>query len=77
MVVQDKVNIQGSNINQKPNSAASVMLCTDATFVKKNSCLVAGIVLFDTVGMHLLNFRILESYPSKDIAPDLSHIISR
>ena len=45
----------------------SVMLCTKATFVKKNSCLVARIVLFDTVGMHLLTFRIFEPYPSKDI----------
>ena len=45
----------------------SVMLCTGATFVKKNSCLVARIVSFDTVGLHLLTFRILEPYPSKDI----------
>ena len=27
----------------------SLMLCTGATFVKKNSCLVARIVSFDTV----------------------------
>ena len=45
----------------------SVMLCTGATFVKKNSCLVAGIVSFDTVGLHLLTFCILEPHPSKDI----------
>ena len=45
----------------------SVMLCTEATFVKKGSCLVARIVSFDAVGLHLLTFRILESYPSKDI----------
>ena len=31
----------GHRINQKPNSAMSVMLCTGTTFVKKNSCLVA------------------------------------
>ena len=49
-----------------------VMLCTGATFVKKNSCLVARIVSFDTVGLHLLTFRILESYSSKDIELDLS-----
>ena len=67
MVVQDEINIQGSSINQKPSSAMSVMLCTGATFVKKNSCLVARIVSFDTVGLHLLTFRILEPYPSKDI----------
>ena len=54
----------------------SFVLCTGATFVKKNSCLFARIVLFDTVGLHLLTFRILESYPSKDIALDLSHVIS-
>ena len=46
----------------------SVMLCTEATFVKKNSCLVATIVSFDTVGLHLLlTFHILEPYPSQDI----------
>ena len=55
----------------------SVMLCTaGATFVRKNSCLVTRIVPFDTVGLHLLTFCILEPYPSKDIALDLSHVIS-
>ena len=42
------------------------MLRAEATFVKKNSCLVARIVSFDTLGLHLLTFRILEPYPSKD-----------
>ena len=55
----------------------SVMLCTGATFVRKISCLVARIVRFDTVGLHLLTFRVLEPYPSKDIALDLSHVISQ
>ena len=45
----------------------SVMICTGVTFVKKNSCLASIIVSFDTVGLNLLTFRILESYPSKDI----------
>ena len=45
----------------------SAMLCTGATSVKKSSCLVNRIVSFDTVGLHLFTFRILESYPSKDI----------
>ena len=45
----------------------SVMLCKGATFVKENSWLVARIVSSDTVGLHLLTFRILEPYPSKDI----------
>ena len=53
-----------------------VMLCTGATFVKKKSCLVARRVSFDTVGQHLLNFHILQPYRSKDIALDLSHVIS-
>ena len=53
----------------------SVVLCTGAIFVKKNSCLVARIVLFDTVGLHQLTFRILEPYPSKDIALNLNHVI--
>ena len=33
----------------------SVMLCTGAAFVKKNSCLVARIALFDTAGLHSRN----------------------
>ena len=54
----------------------SVILCTGATFVKINSCLVARIVSFDTAGLHLLTFRVLEPYSSKDIELDLSHVIS-
>ena len=52
------------------------MLWTGATFVKKNSCLVARLVSFDTAGLHLLTLRILEPYLSKDIELDCSHIIS-
>ena len=52
-----------------------VMLCKGATFVKKNSCLVARTVSLDTAGLHLLTFCILEPYPSKDIELDLSHVI--
>ena len=37
MVVPDEINIQENRINQKFNNAMSVMLCTGATFVKKNS----------------------------------------
>ena len=74
MVVLDE--IKGSSVNKKPNSTVPVTLCTGATFVKKSSCLVARIVPFDTVGLHLLTFRILEPYPSKDIALDLSHVMS-
>ena len=40
MVVQDEINIQGNSINQKPYIRIPVMLCTGATFVKKNSCLI-------------------------------------
>ena len=65
MVVQNEINILGSSINQKPNSTMSVMLYTRATKVKKSSWFVARIVLFDTIGLHLLTFRILQSYPSK------------
>ena len=54
----------------------SVILCAEAAFVKKNSCLVARIASFDTAGLHLLAFRILGPYPSKDIELDLSHVIS-
>ena len=76
MVVSGEINIQGSSINQNPNSTMSIMLCTGATFVKKNYCIVARIVSFDTVGLHLLTFCILEPYPCKDIPLDLSHITS-
>ena len=54
----------------------SVMLCKGVTFVKKNSCLVARIRSFDTAGLHLLGFRILETYLSKGIELDLSQVIS-
>ena len=53
----------------------SAMLCTGATFVKKNFCLVARIVPYYTVVLHLLTFYVLEPYPSKDIALGLSHVI--
>ena len=52
------------------------MHCTMDTFVKRNSCLVARIVSFDTICLHLPTFCILETYLSKDIAHDLSHVIS-
>ena len=47
------MKIQKSSINQKFNNTISIMLCTGAAFVKKNFCLVAGIVSFDTAGLHL------------------------
>ena len=53
-----------------------VILYTRATFVKKSSCVVARVFEFDTAGLHLLNFDILEPYPSKDIEFHLSHVIS-
>ena len=53
-----------------------VMLCTGATFVKKNSCIAARIVSFDTTDLLLLTFGILEPYLSKDIELGLSHVIS-
>ena len=54
MVVYDKINVQDSSINKKSNNTMSVMLCTGATFVKENSCLVARVVSFDTPDLHLL-----------------------
>ena len=50
------------------------MVCTEATFVKKNSCLVARITLLDAAGLHLLTFRILELCSYEDIQHDLSHV---
>ena len=44
MVLLDKINIQGSSINQKTNSTMSIILCTEATFLTKGSCLVNRIV---------------------------------
>ena len=49
MIVWDEINIPRSSINQNPYGTMSVMLCTGATLVKKNSCLVARIVLLYTV----------------------------
>ena len=49
MIEWYEINFSGSSINEKPNSKMSVMLCTAATFVKKNFSLVARIVSFDTV----------------------------
>ena len=74
MVMYDE--IKGSSINQKSNSTMSAMLCTGATFVKKNSCIVARVVPYYTVVLHLVTFHVLEQYPSKDIALGLSHVIS-
>ena len=76
MVVRGEITIQESSTNQKSNNTMSVMICTGATFVKKNYCLVGRIVLFGTAGFHLLTFCILEPYQSKDIELDLSHVIS-
>ena len=53
-----------------------VILCTGTNFVKENSCLVGRIVSFDTAGLNLLTFRILEPYPSKDIELDPSNVIT-
>ena len=74
MIVWDE--IKGSSINKKSNSTMSVMLCTGPTLVKKNSCLVAGIVPYYTEVLHLLTFYVLEPHSSKDIALGLSHVIS-
>ena len=76
MIVQNEVNILEKTINQKSNNAISLILCTGASFVKKNSCLVSRIVSFGTAGLHLLTFCILEPYSSKDLELDLSHVIS-
>ena len=67
---------RATSINYEFNKTMSVMLCMGATFVKKNFFLVARIVSFDTAGLRLLILRILETYPSKDIELDLSHVIS-
>ena len=53
----------------------SVMLFMGAKFAKKKS-LAARIVPHYTAGLHLLAFHVLEPYPSEDVAPGLSHVIS-
>ena len=47
------------------------MFCTGATFATKNSCVIARIVSFDTVGLILLTFCISEPNP-----PKILHLIS-
>ena len=42
--MKHEINIQESSINQKPNSATSIMFYAAASFIKKSSCLVARIV---------------------------------
>ena len=54
----------------------SVKLCTEVTFAKNYSCLIARIISFDTSGLHLHIFRILEPHPTKDIELDPSGVIS-
>ena len=61
---------------KKTNNTLLVMLCMGATFVKKNPSLVATIVSFDTTGLCLFTFRILEPYPPEYIELDISHVIS-
>ena len=77
MVVQDETNIQESSINKKSNNTMSIILSTGVTFVKKNFCLVARIVSFDTAGLHLLTCHILELHLPSDIEFDLSqsHVV--
>ena len=75
-MVQDEINIQESSVHQKSNNTMSVILCTRATSVKKNSCLVVRIVLLNSLGLHLLALRILETHLYKDIELVLSHVIS-
>ena len=54
------------------------MFCTGAaSFVKKNSCLFARIVSFDTAGLLLITFRIFEPYLANYTKLDLSYVISR
>ena len=67
MVVQDEINIKGSSIIKNPIAKCPLCSVRGATFVKKNSCLVARIISFDTVGLYLLTLHMLEPYPSKDI----------
>ena len=54
----------------------ALVFFTGATFVKKKFCLVATAFSFDTADLHLLNFRILEPCPSKDIELGLIYVIS-
>ena len=50
----------------------SVRLCTWATFVKKNFFSLSGIDSFDTVGLYLLTFRILEPHQFKYILTSIA-----
>ena len=62
MVLKDEINIQESRINQKSKNTMLVMLYMGATFVKKNSYLVAKTVSFDIAGLQLITFCILEPW---------------
>ena len=59
------------------NPIIQCQLCfAGSYFCKEKLRLVATIVSFDTAGLHLLTFPILEPYPSKDIEIDFSQVIS-
>ena len=80
-ILYEKINdsvdeIKESSINKNSSSTMAVMICTRATFVKKNSCLVVRMVPYYNVVLHLLTFYYLEPYQSIYIALGLSHIIS-
>ena len=71
------MKLRGVVLIKNPIVQISAMRCTEATFVKKISCLVARIVSYYAVVLHLLTFHILDPYPSKDIGLGLSHVISQ
>ena len=61
---------------KNPIIRCQLCFAQELLFVKKNSSLAAITVSFDTAGLHLLTFRILDPFPSKDNEVDLSHVIS-
>ena len=78
MVVEYEKKHSVEQHHSKYNNAMSVMLCTvAASFVKKNSCLFARIVSFDTAGLLLITFCIFEPYLANYTELDLSYVISR
>ena len=75
--IYEKINVsveRENSINQKSNNTTSLMLCTGATFVNENSCLLARIVSFDTAGLHVLIFHNLEPYSEFFLLTHLSTI---
>ena len=62
-----KKTFRGAVLIKNPIVQCQLSFVRGLLLQRKTPVLVGRIVSFDTVGLHLLSFRILEPYPSKNI----------